>query len=179
MPSYGQFDIWQNTAGVNRQTVLQMKYAMKSSTWSATVSNDTTYDVTGLSVIIPPYFTSSLILITTTLYVASNNMYNLKYRLARNGAYPIQGDAEGGRPRSTGYINQYTAGGYAEYGVGNVGGTHIDTPTSTSAITYSVQLGSYGSQTIYLNRSATFQNQPASGYDNVPVSSIIVQEIAQ
>jgi len=179
MPSFGQFDIWQNTAGVNRQTILQTKYAMKTSTWSATAGNDTTYDVTGLSVIITPYFTTSLILVTTTLYVGASNMYNLKYRLARNGSYPIQGDAEGGRPRSTGYINQYTSAGYAEYGVGNVGGTHIDTPTSTSAITYSVQLGTYGSQTIYLNRSATFQNQPASGYDNVPVSSIIVQEISQ
>jgi hypothetical protein len=179
MTSYVQFDVWQSTAGVNRQSVLQTKYALKTSTWSSSVSNDTTYDVPGLSVTITPYFSTSLILITTTLYAGSQNMYNIKYRLARNGTYPIQGDAESGRPRSTGYINQYTSAGYAEYGVGNVGGTHIDTPGSTSAITYSVQLGSYGSQAIYLNRSYTYQNNAASGYDPVPVSSIIVQEIAQ
>jgi hypothetical protein len=170
---------WQTTSGTTLGTVLQTKYAMKTNTWSVTPGNDTTYDVTGLSVTITPFFATSIIIITTTLYVGSTNMYNLKYRLARNGTYPIQGDAEGGRPRSTGYINQYTSAGYAEYGVGNVGGIHVDTPATVGALTYSVQLGSYGAQTIFLNRSATFQNNPASGYDNVPVSTIIVQEIQQ
>jgi hypothetical protein len=106
-------------------------------------------------------------------------MYNLKYRLSRNGTYPIQGDAEGGRPRATGYLNVYDADTDSTYGVANVGGVHVDTPATTSPLVYSVQLGSYASQIIYLNRSSAWQNQPASGYDNVPVSSIIVQEIAQ
>lgn len=170
---------WQNTSGVTLGTVLQTKYAQKTSTWSVTVSNDTTYDVPGLSVTMTPYFANSIILVTTTLYVGSNNMYNLKYRLSRNGTYPIQGDAEGGHPRSTGYLNVYDADTDSTYGVANVGGIHVDTPSTISVLTYTVQLGSYGGQTIYLNRSNAWQNQPASGYDNVPVSSIIVQEIAQ
>lgn len=170
---------FQTLSGQTMGTVLQTKYVQKTNTWSVTVSNDTTYDVTGLSLSLTPFFSTSIILITTTLYVGTNNMYNLKYRIARNGTYPIQGDAEGGRPRATGYLNVYDADSDSTYGVANVGGVHVDTPATTSALTYSVQLGSYASQIIYLNRSATWQNAPASGYDNVPVSSLIIQEIAQ
>jgi len=170
---------FQTLSGQTMGTVIQTKYIQKTNTWSQTVSNDTTYDVPGLSLSITPFFSTSIILITTTLYVGSNNMYNLKYRIARNGTYPIQGDAEGGRPRSTGLLNTYDADTDSTYNTANIGGVHVDTPATTGALTYSVQLGMYGANTIYLNRSQGFQNAPASGYDNVPVSSLIVQEIAQ
>jgi hypothetical protein len=169
----------QTVAGSTMQTVLQTKYAQKTNTWSSAVVNDVSYDVTGLSVTITPFFSTSIILITTTLWVGTDNMYNLKYRLSRNGTYPIQGDAEGGRPQATGTLNMYDADTDSGYNLGNIGGTHIDTPATTNPLTYTVQLGSYNGHTIYLNRSVNFQNQPASGYDTVPVSSIIVQEIAQ
>ena len=156
-----------------------MHGTQKTNTWSSAVTNDVSYDVTGLSITITPFFVTSLILITTTLWVGTDNMYNLKYRLSRNGTYPIQGDAEGGRPRATSTLNTYDADTDSGYNLVNIGGTHVDTPASTSALTYTVQLGSYNGHTIYLNRSVNFQNQPASGYDTVPVSSIIVQEIAQ
>lgn len=170
---------FQTLSGQTMGIVLQTRYIQKTNTWSQTGNNDVTFDVPGLSLSITPFFSTSIILITTTLYVGSNNMYNLKYRIARNGTYPIQGDAEGGRPRSTGLLNTYDADTDSTYNVANIGGVHVDTPNSTSALIYSVQLGMYGTNPIYLNRSQQWQNLPASGYDNVPVSSLIVQEIAQ
>jgi hypothetical protein len=183
MPSYGQFDVWQNTAGVNRQTVVQTKYVHKGSTFSASVSGDSFYDVTGMSIVITPNFTNSLILLKTTLWVGTTN-YQIKYRISRsiNGSvsYPILGDAEGGRPQATGMANYYSAvSSDMYYNVGSVGGTHIDVPGTISAITYSVQISSYSGQTVYLNRSPTWQNNAAAGYDSVPVSSFIIQEILQ
>jgi hypothetical protein len=58
------------------------------------------------------------------------------------------------------------------------GGIHHDSPATTSAITYQVQVGGYtGSPIVYLNRSETFQNL-ANDYDTVPVSTITLMEIA-
>lgn len=172
---------WQTATGSTVGTVLQTKYVHKTNTWSATCSGATMYDVTGLAVTITPYFATSLILITATLYVGANqNSYNLRYTIKRNSVTPILGDAEGGRAQSTGYVNPYdndtTTGAYQ---VANVGGVHMDAPATTSALTYQVQVAGYSGSTIYLNRSHNWQNNPALGYDSQPVSSLIIQEIAQ
>lgn len=160
--------------------VLQTVYTHKTSTWSAVCSGNTLYDVTGLAATITPTSANSLILVQTTIYVGANqNAYNLRYQLRRNGSNIIVGDAEGGRVVSTGYVNPYdddaTTGGYQ---VANVGGVHMDAPASTSALTYQVAVAGYSGSTIYLNRSHNWQNSPAGGYDSVPVSSIILMEIA-
>jgi hypothetical protein len=175
-------DVWQTAAGVAQNSVLQVARAVKTNTWSAATAGNNFYDVTGLSVTITPRFANSLIVLMSTLYLSTSNAYQQKWRYTRNGSTFLLGDAEGGRPQATGMVNTYYAvGGLdgAQYQVNQAGGTHWDLPGSTAALTYQIQAAAYSGQTIFLNRNSGWQNAPASGYDAVPVSSLIVMEIAQ
>jgi hypothetical protein len=140
-------------------------------------------DVTGLSASITPISTSSRILIVVNMYIGvttGGSGYQSGYRLKRTiggtTTFPILGDAEGGRPRATGRINNYPAAG--TYWMTMLSGTHQDSPNTTSAITYNVQLGGYSAgPVVYLNRAGTFQVL-TDNYDTVPVSTITLMEIA-
>ena len=173
----------QNGVGVGK--VLQVVYTSKPSTFVGTsVLDNGAYfiDVTGLSAAITPTSATSKILIFATLFIGATTAsggYQQSYRLKRTiggvVSFPILGDAEGGRPRGTGRINLYSPTTYA---MNMNGGTHQDTPSTTSAITYQVQLGGYSaSPIVYLNRAETFQNG-ANDYDVVPVSTLTLMEIA-
>lgn len=182
MASILKFDQWQSTAGVNYNTVLQVARAVKTNTWSAATSGNNFYDVTGLSVAITPRFSNSLIVLMSTLYLSTSNAYQQKWRYTRNGATFLLGDAEGGRPQTTGVVNTYYAvSGLdgAQYQINQAGGTHWDLPGTTTTQTYQIQAASYSGTTIYLNRNTGWQNNAAAGYDAVPVSSLIAMEIAQ
>jgi hypothetical protein len=182
MTSVIRANIWQNGAGVNYNAVLQVARAVKTNTWSAATSGNNFYDVTGLAVTIAPRFATSLIVLMSTLYLSTNNAYQQKWRYTRNGNTFLLGDAEGGRPQATGMVNTYYAGSGvdgAQYQLNQAGGIHWDLPGSTAAQTYQIQAASYSGTTIFLNRNSGWQNAPASGYDAVPVSSLVVMEIAQ
>ena len=58
-----------------------------------------------------------------------------------------RGDAAGSRQRNAG-------GGFHEdpAAITTIAGTHLDSPSTTSATTYKVQIGSQGSITKYVNR---------------------------
>ena len=165
--------------------VLQVVHTAKTSTFVGTsVPDNGGYfiDVTGMSASITPSSASSKILIMTTLYMGvttGGSGYQQSYRLKRTiggtVAFPIVGDAEGGRPRTTGRVSNYTTN---QYWMTLNSGTHYDSPATTSAITYQVQIGGYsGSPIMYLNRAETFQVS-AGEYDTVPVSTITLMEIA-
>lgn len=182
MASILKFDQWQSTAGVNQNTVLQVARAVKTNTWSAATSGNNFYDVTGLSVTITPRFANSLIVLMSTLYLSTSNAYQQKWRYTRNGSTFLLGDAEGGRPQATGMVNTYYAGSGvdgAQYQLNQAGGIHWDVPGSAATLTYQIQAAAYNGQTIYLNRNSGWQNNIGSGYDAVPVSSLVVMEIAQ
>lgn len=166
------------------QIPIQVVYASKSNTFSGTsVLDNGGYfiDVTGLSATITPKLATSKILIMTTIYGNNVAGYNFSYRLKRtiNGTttFPIVGTSEGGRPVTTGRSNAYDPT-YGVYSTNNTGGVHQDSPNTTSAITYQVQLGGYsGDATVYLNRSHQFQSA-ANDYDTIPVSTILLMEVA-
>jgi len=166
-------------------SILQVIHTTKTNTFTGTsvVDNGGYFiDVTGLSATITPKSSTSKILIITNMYVGTTTVasgYQHSYRLKRTiGAtvtFPILGDAEGGRPQTTGRINMYST---TTYSMQMLSGTHQDSPATTSAITYQVQLGGYsGSPVVYLNRAETFQNS-AANYDTVPVSTITLMEVA-
>ena len=170
-------------------SVLQVVHTTKTSTFTGTsVLDNGGYflDVTGLSATITPSLSTSKILVMVTMYTgvsatASGNQqsYRLKRTIGASTAFPILGDAEGGRPRATGRTNSYnTTAAVVTYRMVSFAGTHQDTPGVTSAITYQVQLGGYtGSTVVYLNRAETFQFS-ANDYDTVPVSTMTLMEIA-
>lgn len=161
--------------------VIQTKYASLGSSWSAATAGDNFYDVTGLSIDITPSSANSNFLIFVNLYAASSGSgYQEKYRISRNGTFPILGSPEGGRPVATGMVNAYNpSGGDWTYNVAQLSGVHLDSPATTSVLTYKVQAAAYAGQTLFINRSNAWANSAANGYDAVPVSTLTVMEIAQ
>jgi hypothetical protein len=182
MPSYGQFDVWQSTAGVTRQTVLQVVSTNKTNSFvgtSVAVSGGGYYiDVTGMAATITPTSSTNKILVMLSMYVGATTAasgYQQSVRIRRNGSYPIQGDLEGSRPRVSARINMYSLNTYS---MQMLTGCWLDSPASTSALTYQIELGGYsGSPIVYVNRSEAYQN--TGDYDGLPVSSITLMEIAQ
>jgi hypothetical protein len=176
-------DQWQRSNGTNLGTVLQTKYVHKTNSWSGAPAGDTYLEIPGMSISITPFSLTSWFLINVTLFCSTSaSGYHEKFRIVRNGSTPnaLLGDAEGGRPRATGMINIYNAGNSdGQYNVGFLGGTWVDTPATTSPLTYRIDAAAYNGNTFYLNRSTAWQNQPTLGYDAMPVSSMIIMEIAQ
>lgn len=59
-----------------------------------------------------------------------------------------------------------------------LGGSYVDSPATASPVTYEIQMAAYAGQTVYLNRSHTWQSGAPSGYDATPVSSLTVMELS-
>jgi hypothetical protein len=161
--------------------ILQVISGEKGSTFTGTsvVDNGGYFiDVTGYSATITPSSTSSRILVMVHAYVGQTTVasgYQQSLRIKQGTRYPFLGTSEGSRPVTSARISNYTGNTYAMM---NISGSWIDSPSSTSALTYQVQIGGYGSAPIvYLNRQETFQ-VGANNYDTIPLSTITLMEIA-
>ena len=123
--------------------------------------------VTGLTVNITPTSSSSKILI-----LASMNLYEPRSGtfpfLRRNSSAIMVGDANGSRQR----VTTQASGG----GVEPISMLFLDSPATTSSVTYDVAVMSGGapSRTYYVNRDDTYTN--ATNYFTT-ASSITVMEI--
>jgi hypothetical protein len=132
---------WTNLSGG------KVAQVVTATTATETTSTSTTYaDVTGLSVSITPTSATSRILVTVSApcmsYFASAGTAGISLQILR-GASSI---ADFGR----------VAGGYAggeHTGYAVAGLTYIDSPATTSATTYKVQLKAATSATAYVNRT--------------------------
>ena len=159
-------------------SVLQVVNTAKTDTFvtSATVTDTA---VTGLTVTITPSSTSSTILVLVNLGIAAENAQGGATKLTRTiGGSTTQislANAAGSRSRSSfaGSAYRGSASGYLLL-VLNQNLTYIDSPATTSAITYGVQVSSLTTGT-YINRSGT----DADSNDTFRgVSYITVMEIA-
>ena len=131
-------------------------------------------DHPNLSVIITPTSATSKILVMISMQAVVYNQ-TMQARFTRNGT-PI-GIAAAASSRT-----QSTFGGLQTIGDGNHQFTtwnyqHLDSPTSTSALTYKIQLKMQGGSTAYLNRSVNDADN--TDWAQRTTSSITVMEIAQ
>jgi len=159
--------------------VLQVLQSVKKDTTSTTVSGGTWADITGTDqagagsiwcVKITPSATTSKILCMFTVSYGAATDKRTNWRLLRDSATPVLGDAAGSRI-------PVTIGGQATYnwGTSNGGYIYLDSPVSTSELTYKVQWDLYtGSLTMYLNRSA---GETDTSEYNRATSQITVMEI--
>jgi hypothetical protein len=166
-------------------SILQVVHTPMTDSFTGTSTQTGTgfyIDVTGLSATITPSSTGNRILILTNMYVGkttTGSSYQQHFRIKRNGTPIILGAGEGGRPTSTGRINQYstdtTSGQYQMF---QFNGVHYDTPASTAALTYQIALGGYsGSPVVFVNRSQLWQAL-ANDYDSTPVSTLTLMEVS-
>ena len=132
-------------------SVLQVVQAVKTDTFSTT-STLTYVDVTGVSVSITPTSATSNVLVTVTLSGSGNSgAAGLLIRLVRNSTAIYVGDSAGSRVQAT-TTNMTSDNNLAQA----IAFTFLDSPATTSATTYKVQIcSSYGSNPVTINRSIT------------------------
>jgi hypothetical protein len=159
-----------STIQASAGTVLQVVSAALTSTF--TTSSISYVDVTGLTVSITPKFSTSKILVMYTAQTASDPaLAGTFLRLARNSTAIFVGDAAGSRSQDT------NSGAPANiYGFYLGCGQYLDSPATTSATTYKVQIRNNGGATSYINRSVG--DRDTANFDPRLASSITVMEIA-
>ena len=152
--------------------VLQILQAAKTDVASTTSGSFVT--ISGLSVNITPSSSSSKILITVDTKIG-NAGAGAYIRLLRDSTVVYAGDTATDR---TPCIQQTYGGsdtGEGLYGQAHMGGTFLDSPNTTSQVTYAVQWMRMNSVTLYLNRNGS---ETHTQYEGRGASSITVIEVA-
>lgn len=100
--------------------------------------------VTGLSVTITPTSSSNKILILGQVS-CSSQYWEIKGRLIRDGATiaGAMGTPRGNRTVATFVVNEYGGASGLGYGMYNAHINYLDSPASTNAVTYGVQMRSF------------------------------------
>jgi hypothetical protein len=151
-------------------SVLQVVSTTKSDTWSASLPNWA--DITGLSVSITPSSASNKILVLTVVNYTTTGAASNGYRLVRNSTPISIADAAGSRPLFSG---MNADGNINTSWIMSSSTNYLDSPATTSAITYKVQAFGTYSGTMYVNFQSANRDNPQ--YDARSVSSITVMEI--
>ena len=153
--------------------ILQVKQTVQSSRVSASLTNNTYTDISGLSVDITPAATSNKILVYCHLSLCTNSgTYNTMTRFMRDSTAIGIGDQVGSsRQRATNI--GWTISSYQSVNYDNM---FLDSPNTTSSTTYKLQwTNSYDGQTAYLNR--VYQDGDSKYYPT-SMSHITVMEVA-
>ena len=154
--------------------VLQTLSGVKTDSFTTTAGyNDGSggATITGLSVSITPASTSNKILVTTHLNGAHGlNVNRVMATLYRGTTKIAVGGSVGSRQQVTGGF----AGSHATIIHNPITVTYLDSPSSTSALTYTWKIGTHGSGTAYVNRSEQDSDEAIAGRT---MSAIVVQEI--
>lgn len=154
--------------------VLQVQSVTKADTFTTT---STSYvDITGLSVSITPTSATSKILVMANLGGNTENALGGAPVILRNSTVVNQAAAASNRGRGS-----FSGGLHTGDGAGDTlmvyatSTTFVDSPATTSAVTYKVQVKSFNGQGVYINRS---QEDADSGDRLRTVSTITLMEIA-
>ena len=148
--------------------VLQVVSTAKTDTFSATSTSYT--DITGLSVSITPTSADSKVLVFCDMNISVSGDIAASFQLVRGSTAIALGDAAGSRTRATFGLSPAAAVANTVSG----GFNFLDSPATTSATTYKVQLRS-NSGTVYINRTAA-DTDTSTFYRSI--STITVMEIS-
>jgi hypothetical protein len=154
--------------------VLQVVQATKTDTFSTSTASYT--DITGLSVSITPSSASNKVLILAQIsYGGESNLY-AHGRIVRGSTSIFQGDSDSAsRTECTVAMSLINGNASNVDKSGNASIVYLDSPSTTSATTYKIQVNSASSQSFRINRTEADND---GVYTSRPTSSIIVMEIA-
>ena len=154
-------------------SVLQVVSSTKSDTFSVTGMTFT--DVPDLSVTLTPTSTSSKILVSVDMHLDSSIRYAAA-KLYRDSTLIAIGDASGNRARVFIACQRNQDATNDQYVLHNQSGSYLDSPTTTSAVTYKIKVANtYDSNGVtYVNRTHPDDNY---SYAHRGVSTITLQEI--
>ena len=141
--------------------IIQIKQTLKTDSFNTTSQN--LVDITGMSVSITPKFSTSKILVQVNLnFSGDNNMYG-QVRLVRDpGDQTVGGStAVSGNQRIGTFGVNTPNGANGQYKMYSAECKILDSPASTSALTYKLQVASTNTSgnNFYLNRPSNNDNQ--------------------
>ena len=152
--------------------ILQVVSANKTDTFSASVAGANTYSTDAFTLSITPTLASSTIIVSGHIsFTSSSGTGVAAAALFRNGTIVLQGDAAGSRGRTYMGRTAPVAGGSQN----PVGFSLLDSPATTSAITYSIRIASDQAATVFLNRS---QTNTDGAFEYRSASSMVAMEVA-
>jgi hypothetical protein len=149
-------------------SVIQVVSTNKTNVFSTTSTS--AVDITGMTVNITPSSASNKILVQVTMSYGSDVSPYAKVTLLRNGSIINIGDASGSCSRVSIPMN---VGIETASQLFTSSMTYLDSPATTSALTYKLQVFVFSSRGFYLNRSA----QTSDANHLAATSSITVMEI--
>ena len=150
--------------------VIQVKSTTKTD-GDFNTSSSSYVDVTGLSVTITPTRSDSKILIFANIHGVGNSDTQAYFRFMRDSTPICVGDAAGSRVQATlGSMYEDQAND-----TNSCSQNFLDSPSTTSAVTYKIQTRTQGAGTVYINRSNTDVNSSNSGRFT---STITVMEVS-
>jgi hypothetical protein len=156
--------------------VIQVVQATEPAVVTTTSTSFT--DLGDLSVTITPSSASSKILLTMHLgrATADGHLYSFGFRFVRGSTAIGVGDAAGSRPLAS-TISSGNADNDSNHTVATPSMMYLDSPGTTSATTYKVQVAMQSGATFALNRS---QSNADANYINQgrTISTLTVMEIA-
>ena len=152
--------------------IIQVKSVTKTDTFQT--SSGSFVDISGLSVTITPTSSSNKILIQ--VHVTGDGragQARANFRLMRGSTAICIGDSAGNRSRSTFGIYDNTD----NHSPDNASMTHLDSPATTSAVTYKVQIqnGNSEGSNVSVNRAYNWSDNSAHP---ATTSSITVMEVS-
>lgn len=157
-------------------SVIQVVQAVKTDAFAGS-AGALWADISGLSASITPASASNRILIIVDLKGAGQTDATvIRSRLLRNNTPIYVGDAASTRPLSLGQF-YISSGGAGQHYLAQLGGCFVDSPNTTSAVTYKVQYGGdSNASVVYINR--TQGDRDSTYMDSRVASSITLLEIA-
>ena len=178
------------SAGTNIYTgggIVQIKQFVYKTATHISVSGGTMYD-SGVQCTITPHSSSNQIFVIVDMSLGLTNGYGGRLVLRRDSTDLInfRGTPTGNRPIVTKSFTDHKSVSNESYSYYNVPIHALDQPNTTSAVTYKVRIGSYGSASVFINRSSAFQDGGGGGsdglsngtdaYDGITVSTMTLME---
>ena len=166
-----------NTAGVTNNRILQVQYSQSITPGSQSYTIGTAIQISGLTVDITPTSSNSIILLQarwngelSTYGFAYNSVFYFRRDSTRLGAESFSNRLGGMSTPAICYQNE--ASSTSE----NATVMWVDSPATTSQITYSLNFEGYTTGTVYTNRTASDTDN--NNYERT-ISMIMAMEIAQ
>ena len=166
--------------------IIQVQQTVKRDTWSGNMASNypNFVEVTGLNVSLTPKFARSKILVTASVNFSTSYWQGFGQLWrgiggATRALLPdAVGEVAGNRVRYTFTQLQYTdASGSAHYHMYNGTVNHLDSPNTTSQVSYSIAMRSYAtSHEVYVNRNHVDQDNTA--YWGRGISTITAMEVS-
>ena len=154
--------------------IIQVVHKIKQNGFTATASNDVFFDITDLNATITPTSSSSKILIQFQSSYSAAIGQRGSFRLLRDSTVINAASADGQNTNQTIFPALCTRSNNSQSVP--VAGCHVDSPSTTSAVTYKLQVGAEGSAgTIFINAD---QSGSTGSTQYKGVSNLILMEVS-